>query len=128
MCIYISEGNKKKNGGISMNRLTVVGRIVREVTLKQVGEDRIVLNNVIAVQRLFKSENGQEADFIPFVVWSKKATLIEEYCDKGDLIGLDGRLQSRSYEDDSGERQYVIEMNVDHVQFLQPKKDKTTDF
>jgi len=89
LCIYISEGNKKKNGGISMNRLTVVGRIVREVTLKQVGEDRIVLNNVIAVQRLFKSENGQE---------------------------------------DSGERQYVIEMNVDHVQFLQPKKDKTTNF
>lgn len=107
-----------------MNRFTAIGRIVRDVVLKQVGEDRIVLNNVIAIQRLFKSDTGQDADFIPFVVWGKKATLIEEYCDKGDLIGLDGRIQSRSYEDNNGERQFVIEMIVDHVQFLQSKKDK----
>lgn len=107
-----------------MNRFTAVGRIVRDVTLKQVGDERLVLNNVIATQRLFTSETGQEADFIPFVAWGKTATLIESYCDKGDLIGLDGRMQSRSYEKDDGQRQYVIEFVVETVHFLQPKESK----
>lgn len=106
-----------------MNRLALVGRIVREVELKEVGDERIVLNNSIAVQRSYRSENGLvEADFIPFVVWGKRAELIEEYCEKGDLIGLGGRIQSRSYQNSDDQAVYVIEMVVEDVQFLQPKR------
>lgn len=109
-----------------MNRLALVGRIVREVELKEVGDERVVLNNSIAVQRSYRTENGLEADFIPFVVWGKRAELIEEYCKKGDLIGLGGRIQSRSYQNSDDQAVYVIEMVVEDVQFLQPKRQDET--
>lgn len=105
-----------------MNRLTLVGRIVREVEIRDVGESRIVLNNTLAVQRSYRSENGPEADFIPFAAWGKRAELIEEYCKKGDLIGLGGRVQSRSYQNAEEETVYVVEMVAEEVQFLQPKR------
>lgn len=105
-----------------LNRLTVTGRLVRENELREVGHDRIVLNNAIAIPRNYKSENGQETDFINIVAWGKRAELIEEYCNKGDLIGLDGRIQSRSYQNNEEQTVYILEMLVDSVHFLQAKK------
>src|SRR5690625_2426430 len=104
-----------------MNRLTVVGRIVRDIELREVGDGRIVLNNTIAVPRTYKTDNGQEADFINFVAWGRRAELIEEYCDKGNLIGLDGRIQSRNYQKDDGQTVYVVEMLVKSVHFMQDR-------
>lgn len=106
-----------------MNRLTLTGRLVRENILKEVGDDRIVLNNSIAVPRRYKSEGGQDTDFINIVAWGKRAELIEEYSDKGDLIGLDGRIQSRSYQNKEEQTVYTVEMIVDSVHFLQAKKE-----
>lgn len=106
-----------------MNRLTVTGRLVRENILKEVGNNRIVLNNAIAVPKYYKSDLGPEADFINIVAWGKKAELIEQYCNKGDLIGLDGRIQSRSYKNDENKTIYTVEMVVDIVHFLQVKKE-----
>lgn len=105
-----------------LNRLTVTGRLVREIELREVGDERIVLNNAIAVPRSYKTENGQDADFINIVAWGKRAELIEEYCNKGDLIGLDGRIQSRSYQNNEEQTVYTVEMLVDSVHFLQAKK------
>ncbi len=105
-----------------MNRLTVVGRIVRDVEIREVGDGRVVMNNTIAVPRNFKTENGPEADFINFVAWGKRAELIEEYTNKGDLIGLDGRFQSRNYENEDKQKIYVVEMVVETVHFLQPRR------
>jgi len=107
-----------------MNRLTIVGRIVRDIHLKDIGDGRFVMNNVLAVSRLFKSENQPDTDFIPFTAWGKRAELIEEFCNKGDMVGLDGRIQSRTYTTPDDETKYVVEMLVDEVQFLQPKKEK----
>lgn len=106
-----------------MNRLTLTGRLVRENILKEVGDDRIVLNNSIAVPRRYKSEGGQETDFINIVAWGKRAELIEEYADKGDLIGLDGHIQSRSYQNKEEQTVYTVEMIVDSVHFLQARKE-----
>ncbi|MDN6162301.1 MAG: single-stranded DNA-binding protein [Atopostipes sp.] len=106
-----------------MNRLTVTGRLVRENILKEVGENRLVLNNAIAIPKSYKREEGPDADFINIVAWGKRAELIEEYCDKGDLIGLDGRVQSRSYQNSEGQTIYTVEMIVDSVHFLQSKKE-----
>ncbi len=105
-----------------LNRLTVTGRLVRENELKEVGDGRIVLNNSIAIPRNYKSENGQDTDFVNIVAWGKRAELIEEYCDKGDLVGLDGRIQSRSYQNNEEQTIYTTEMVVDSVHFLQAKK------
>lgn len=107
-----------------MNRLTVIGRLVRDTELKQLGDGRIVLNNSIAVPRIFKTDNGQDTDFINFVAWGKRAELIEEYCSKGDLIGLDGRFQSRQYENEQKQVVYIVEMVVESVHFLQQKREK----
>ncbi|MFL2119760.1 single-stranded DNA-binding protein [Marinilactibacillus psychrotolerans] len=101
-----------------MNQVSMVGRIVREIELRDIGEGKIVLNNVLAVQKNY----GVEADFIPFVVWEKRAELIEEYCNKGDLVGLMGKMQSRTYKNNESETVYVVELLVNEVQFLQPKK------
>ncbi len=106
-----------------MNRLTVTGRLVRENILKEVGEERIVLNNAIAIPRRYKSEGNQETDFINIVAWGKRAELIEEYCHKGDLVGLDGRIQSRTYQNSDDQTVYTVEMLVDSVEFLQSKKE-----
>lgn len=107
-----------------MNRLTVIGRIVREIDLRAVGDGRIVLNNAIAIPRTFKTDGGQETDFINFVAWGKRAELLEEYCNKGDLVGLDGRIQSRNYQNDKKETVYVIEMVVESIHFLQPRRSQ----
>lgn len=106
-----------------MNRLTVVGRIVRDVELNEVGNGKRVLNNSLAVPRTYKTENGQETDFINFVAWGKRAELIEKYCDKGHLVGFDGRFQSRSYLNEQQQTVYIIEMVVETVHFLQPQKE-----
>lgn len=106
-----------------MNRLTVIGRMVRDTKLKEIGDGRLVLNNAVAVPRIFKTENGQDTDFINIVAWGKRAELIEEYCNKGDLIGLDGRFQSRHYENEQNQKVYTVELVVESVHFLQQKRE-----
>ncbi len=105
-----------------MNRINVIGRIVREITLREVGDGRMVLNNTIAIPKTFKKEGGPDADFMNFVAWGKRAELLEEYCQKGDLIGLDGRVQSRRYINDKQETVFVVELLVESVHFLQTKR------
>ncbi|WP_027107955.1 single-stranded DNA-binding protein [Lacticigenium naphthae] len=107
-----------------MNKTCVIGRIVREVDIKDIGDNHQVLNNTIAVQRLYKTNGEDQADFIPFTAWNKTAELISAHCSKGDLIGLTGRMQSRSYTNKTEEKVYVIEMAVEEIQFLQTKKEK----
>lgn len=102
-----------------MNQLNLVGRIVREIEMKEVGEGKVVLNNTLAVKRKFKNDQGQQADFIPIVAWGQVAKLIQSYCEKGDLIGLTGHVQSRSYQNKVEETVFVVEMIVSEIDFLQ---------
>lgn len=106
-----------------MNRLTVIGRIVRDIKLREVGDGRLVTNNSLAIQRVFKTDNGKDVDFINFVAWGKRAELLEEYCGKGDLVGFDGRIQSRSYLDDDEKTIYTVEMVVESIHFLQNNRE-----
>lgn len=114
--IYIGEWNR-------MNRVNVVGRIVRDITLKDVGNGKVVMNNAIAIPKIVKKDGGPEADFLNFVVWGKRAELMEEYCSKGDLIGLDGKIQSRRYLNEKENTVYVVELLVESVHFLQTKRN-----
>lgn len=104
-----------------MNQVNLIGRLVRDVEVRDLGEGRQVVNNTVAVSTNFKKEGGQDTDFIPIVAWNKTAVLLHQYCKKGSLIGLSGRMQSRSYLNKENETVYVVEMVVNTVNFLSSK-------
>lgn len=109
-----------------MNTIVLVGRVTKPFELREVKDGLTVTNNTLAVRKNFKKDGGNEADFIPFVAWGKRAQLLEEYCSKGDLIGLIGKMQSRSYKNDKEETKYVVEMLVEDIEFIQRKAPEKT--
>ena len=107
---------------MSLNRVVLVGRLTRDPELRYTGSGVAVANGNIACNRPFKNQNGEnEADFINFVVWKKAAENLANYMKKGSQIGIDGRIQTRSYEDKNGNMQYVTEVVADSIQFLESK-------
>lgn len=102
-----------------MNKVVFVGRIVRDVEVRQVGSSGRVVNNVIAIQRHHRDSNGNRAtDFIPFVAWDHLAELMDRYCKKGDQISLSGRMQSRKYKNREEQDVYVIECLVEELTLI----------
>lgn len=105
-----------------LNRVILVGRLTKDPELRYLGNGTPVCNFTLAVNRNFKNQNGeQEADFINCQVWRKAGENVANYLSKGSLAGVDGRVQTRSYEQD-GRRVYITEVVADSVQFLEPKK------
>lgn len=109
-------------GGKRMNDVSIVGRFVKPIEVKDFGQEKCVINNVVAVSRKRKSDSGQSADFIPVTIWGKTARVVERYCQKGNLIGLSGRLSSRQYESSDGKNHFVVEMVVDNVHLVEGKR------
>ena len=108
-----------------MNKVLEIGRAVRDVELKQTNSGTAVAEFSIAVKREFKSANGQyESDFFDCVSYSKTAELISKYVKKGDMFGIEGRLQTRNYTNKEGRKVYVTEIIVEKVEFLQSKKQE----
>lgn len=102
-----------------MNKVILVGRLTKEPELKFIkGSGTAVTTFSMAVDRRFKKEGQQEADFINIVIWGKQAEATAKYTAKGKLIGVSGRLEIRSYEKD-GSRRYVTEVIADEVQFIE---------
>jgi single-strand DNA-binding protein len=109
-----------------LNRVVLVGRLTKDPELKYTPNGVAVANFTLAVNRPFKNAQGEnEADFINIVVWRKPAENVANYLKKGSLCGVDGRLQTRSYENNQGQRVYVTEVMAESVQFLEPKKDQS---
>lgn len=109
-----------------LNRVALVGRLTKEVELRRTGNGKAVANFNLAVNRNFKTGDGQEADFLNVVAWGKVAENTANYCSKGSLVSVDGRLQSRSYENNQGQRVFITEVVADSVQFLDTKKKAST--
>ena len=109
-----------------LNRVVLVGRMVRDPELRRTGNGTPVASFTIAMNRNFSAQNGErQADFIPCVVWNKVAENTARYCSKGSLVGVEGRLQSRSYQDNNGNNRTVIEVVCDSVQFLETRSQST---
>lgn len=109
------------------NLVYLIGRLTENPEVKQFDEGKSRLSINLAVQRSFKNEDGiYETDFIRCILWNGIASHTSEYCHKGDLVGVKGRLQTRSYED-NGETKYVTEVIVDKVSFLANKRDNTPE-
>lgn len=105
-----------------INRIILVGRAVRDAELRYTGSGAAVTRFRIAVDRPFTNQQGErEADFIDVVCWRKLAETVGAYVRKGRLVGVDGRLQIRTYEDPNGVRRVQPEVVADRVAFLEPR-------
>lgn len=108
-----------------MNKVILIGRNTKAIELKQTPSGVSVAQFSIAVKRNFKNADGEyESDFFNCIAYRNTAELVSKYVGRGDLIAVDGKLQTRNYTDKSGRKVYVTEVIADNVEFLQNKKDK----
>lgn len=105
-----------------INRVVLVGRLTKDPEFRTTPSGVSIANFTLAVNRTFTNAQGErEADFINVVVFRKQAENVNNYLFKGHLAGVDGRIQSRSYENNEGKRIFVTEVVADGVQFMEPK-------
>lgn len=105
-----------------MNSTQLVGRLTKDIDLKFTESGTAVGNFTLAVNRIFKNEQGErEADFINCVIWRKAAENLAQFTQKGSQIGIDGRIQTRNYENNQGQRVYVTEVVVNNFHLLESK-------
>ena len=105
-----------------MNSTCLVGRLTKDVDLRYTPSNVAVATFTLAVNRTFKNENGdREADFINCVMWRQQAENLANWAKKGALIGITGRIQTRSYDNQQGQRVYVTEVVAEQFQLLESK-------
>lgn len=107
-----------------LNRAILTGRLTHDPELRYTTSGTAVVQATIAVDRQFKNQQGErEADFINLVIWRKAAENFANFTHKGSLVGIDGRIQTRTYENKQGQRVYVTEVNVDSFSLLEPRQE-----
>lgn len=105
-----------------INRVVLVGRLTKDPELKYTPNGTASCRFTLAVNRSFKSQSGeQEADFIQCVAWRKQAENLANFQRKGNLVGVEGRIQTGSYEGQDGKRVYTTDVVADSIQFLEHK-------
>ncbi|MCQ2009227.1 single-stranded DNA-binding protein [Sporolactobacillus sp. STSJ-5] len=111
-----------------INRVVLVGRLTKDPELRYTPNGVAVTTFTLAVNRPFSNQQGErEADFIQIVVWRRPAENAANFLQKGSLAGVDGRIQTRSYENSEGRRVYVTEVIAESVQFLEPKSSHSSN-
>ena len=112
-----------------LNNVVLVGRMTKDAELRYTPQNQAIATFTLAVNRNFKNANGErEADFINCVIWRQQAENLANWAKKGVLIGITGRIQTRSYENQQGQRVYVTEVIADNFQLLESRnqsQDKT---
>lgn len=105
-----------------INNVVLVGRMTKDAELKYTGNNIAVASFSLAVNRNFKDANGErEADFINCVIWRQQAENLANWAKKGALIGITGRIQTRNYENQQGQRVYVTEVVAENFQMLESR-------
>lgn len=105
-----------------MNKVFLIGRLTRDPELRYTGNNTPVATFSLAVNRNFTNQSGErEADFINIVVWRKQAENVKNYLNQGSQVAIDGRIQTRSYDGNDGQKRYVTEVVADNVEFLGSK-------
>ncbi len=105
-----------------INNVVLVGRLTRDPELRKTQSGTSVLSFTCAVNRKFQSQE-QTADFINCVAWNQTADFLSRYATKGALVGVEGRIQTRNYEDKTGNRVYVTEVVAESVQLLESRAE-----
>ena len=102
-----------------MNKVFLIGRLTRDPELRYTGNNTAVASFALAVQRNFANQQGErEADFFNITVWRKQAENVKNYLTQGSQVAIEGRLQTRSYDDANGQKRYVTEVIADNVEFI----------
>lgn len=110
-----------------INQVALTGRLTRDVELRYTQSGTAVATFTLAVDRQFTNAKGErESDFISCVIWRKSAENFSKFVHKGSLVGIEGRLQSRTYDDKDGKRVFVTETVVDNFALLEPKSANST--
>ena len=108
-----------------INNVVLVGRMTRDAELRYTPSNQAVATFTLAVNRNFKNQNGErEADFINVVIWRQQAENLANWAKKGTLIGVTGRIQTRNYENQQGQRVYVTEVVAETFQVMESRKDQ----
>ena len=108
-----------------INNVTLVGRITRDPELRYTPQNQAVATFTLAVNRQFKNANGErEADFINCVIWRQQAENLANWAKKGALIAITGRIQTRNYENQQGQRVYVTEVVADTFRMLESRHER----
>lgn len=111
-----------------MNKVILIGRLTRDPDLRYTTNNVPSANFTLAVNRPFENQSGvREADFISVVIWRKQAENVKKYISKGSLVAVEGRIQTRNYDDKDGKKVYVTEVVADNVQFLESKGQRSMD-
>lgn len=106
-----------------LNQVILVGRLTKDPEVVKTESGKKISTVTLAVQRSFKNSNGiYETDFINCILWEAIASNTSEYCHKGDIVGVKGRLQTRTYETEDKTTHYVLEVVAEKVTFLSNKK------
>lgn len=106
-----------------MNKVILVGRLTKDPEVKTTTTGKTVATFTLAIDRRFKNRDGQkEADFIPIVFWEKPAEILGQYLSKGSQVAISGRLQTRNYEGQDGQRRYITEVVGEEFTFLSSSK------
>lgn len=106
-----------------MNKVILIGRITKNIELKSTPNGKEVADFSIAVKRNYKNQNGEyEADFINCISFGKTAELLGKYTKKGDQIAIEGRINTRNYENKEGKKVYITEILVENIMFLETKQ------
>ena len=108
-----------------INNVTLAGRLTKDVELKYTPANQAVAQFTLAVNRTFKNANGErESDFINCVIWRKSAENFANFVKKGALIGITGRIQTRNYENQQGQRVYITEVIAENFQMLESRNQQ----
>ena len=108
-----------------MNKVMLVGRLTAKPELRYTGSNTAYTRFSIAVNRNFANADGKrDADFINIVAWRKQAETISKYFDKGNLIGIEGRIQTGSYDDKDGNKRYTVDVALDNFEFVESKASR----
>ncbi|MCI6265836.1 MAG: single-stranded DNA-binding protein [Erysipelotrichaceae bacterium] len=110
---------------MGLNKAILIGRLTRDPEVRYTQSNRAVAQFTLAIDRPFTNqETGErEADFLNIVIWDKPAENVGKYTHKGSQVAVEGRIQTRNYENNEGKKVYVTEIIASRVQFLDSKKD-----
>ena len=109
-----------------MNKVILIGRLTKDPELKKTNSGLSYVQFNLAVNRNYVSKSGEkQADFINCVVWRTQADNLVKYIKKGGLIGVEGEIQTRTYDDKNGTKKYITEVLCNSIEFLEPKSQQS---
>lgn len=111
-----------------LNNVILIGRLTKDPEMRYTPSGQAVTTFTLAVDRGYQNQQGQkEVDFISIVTWAKTAENVANFVKKGRLVAIEGRIQTRNYENNEGKKVYVTEVVADQVKFLESAKDNRSE-